>query len=285
MRKGIRYGAVGAAAAAVPALVGLLAHEASATDVNHEIRVVSGLAGSVNSVSDRSDSPCPPAGYNYHAPCGESPLDLTNYPSTGLGTFFSAQQYLNPGAALRGRVQKYGITSICLGVKVDIWDDSVSPSRLLGSTYYVHISKDQYAFNHPVYDYDFGIPGGNGQWTVHQLGWVHGDDGGTYGTNPDDPNGPDAPPNGCAWYGPDGHLHQGGWWNPGFGGRNDDICAAYDDCSINPTNDTTNKWLHRYVWTTVQQPPTATPAPPPGGGGGSVIRNGGAGCTGYMGKC
>jgi hypothetical protein len=245
--KKIIAAAAGVAAVGLPFAAGMAIREATAATVNHEIRVVSGVPGTRSNVTPRTDCNDP---FNWHGYlCGENALDLTNpNGSAGLGAFFSVQQTLAPGAPLIGRVRKYGISSTCPGVFVDIKDPS--SGVLLGSTLYVHIEKTAGQMDPPPVDYDIPIDGGNGAWTVAQLGLI-------YGANN---------PSGCPWTGP--HLHQGGQFQSGHGVRNNAICSAWDGCYIDPTNDTVNKWIHKYTWSTIAPDPTPTPVPSGGGGGG-----------------
>lgn len=239
---------------------------ASAATVNHKILVIAGLQGTESNVNNWAGV-CNPGEYYWHAPCNENPLDHRdiNFNTTHLNAYLEtvgADGYA--GAPLRAHVNTYGITSSCLGVRLDIYDDSTATQ--LGSLYYVHIEGTLGQLNNPPAGYD--IPINAGSWTIAQLGDVHGDDATPGdGFNPDGYSGHSA----CGWTG--AHLHQGGSWNGSYGARNNGLCGSYipNDCIINPTGDAQNNWTHEFMWSTYQPDPTPTPSGGGGGGGGKGL--------------
>jgi hypothetical protein len=140
---------------------------------------------------------------------------------------------------------------------VSLYDESSGAQVFLGKTLYVHVEGTAGQLDQPPYGYNIpgGVGGGNGQWTVSQLGLI-------YGGTP--VNG--ERPAGCQWTGP--HLHQGAQFQIGRGLRNDALCSATYGCYIDPTNDTANKWMFKYTWSTTAPDPTPTATPTGGGGGG-----------------
>lgn len=268
MRKSSKIILLSAAATGASVLAGQGGHvrsrAADAATVNHELRIIVGLQGTESNVAAWGGA-CNPGEYYWHAPCYENPLDNRdiNFNTAHLTADFEAQQLPGlAGAPLRAHVSTYGITSSCLGVRLDIFDDSTATQ--LGSLYYVHIEGSPGLLNPPAAGYDIPINGADGAWTIAQLGDVHGDD-----LTPGDgynPDGGSLSP--CGWTGP--HLHQGGSWTSGHGARNSGICNAYipNDCIINPTGDALSNWIHAFTWSTFQPDPTPTPTPIPTTGSG-----------------
>lgn len=156
-----------------------------------------------------------------------SNLDLVLTSGTTQGTSTYWQSYRIGGTASMTVTVIQGSTS-CKNTRVSVYHSGNN----LGDYWFFHLDNR---------------PGVGTNWSTGSgftIAWVGSVAGSEFG--------------GCPWTGP--HLHQGGdnsaWtalftnWNLQNYASNHSTCNQWgtNPCRINPTGDTTNRWMHRYNW-------------------------------------